>query len=176
MDLPVATQWSILDRVLAYDRTFAARSEDGIVVGILYQSAFWPSRQAFEEIQSTSAESATGVLATEELRVVGIEASTTLDLSERLEAEGVDLLYIAPVRASDIVAAVRAATDLRIPTFTGVRDFLGAGVGLGVGQRGGRPEILVNLPVTRAQGMDLDAQFLRLVTMITSGREDDRTD
>ena len=32
MDLQVATQWSILDRVLAYDRQFAARSEDGLVI------------------------------------------------------------------------------------------------------------------------------------------------
>jgi hypothetical protein len=171
MDLPVVNQWSLLDRILAYDRTFSDRTEDGLVVGIVYQRSNRASVLAHDEVREAARTLDGRVLAG--ITLVSIEASTAAELAERLRAEQVDLLYVAPMRAYDIGNVAAAAAEVRVPSFTGVRAYLPVGVGLCVGQRGGTPEILVNLAATRLQGMDLSAQLLRLATVLEArGREE----
>jgi len=166
MDLTPADQVSVLGRILAFDRSFAARADDGLVVGILYQRGYRPSLLAHNDVRTATAAIKGGILGSGEVRLVSIDASSGADLQKELRDGEVDLLYVAPMRAQDVREVARVTTALRIPTFTGVRDYMVAGLGIGVGQRGGRPEILVNLEATRSQGMDLNAQFLRVVTMI----------
>ena len=49
---------------------------------------------------------------------------------------------------------------------TGVARYLDDGIGLGVGLRGGRLRILVNLDACRFEGADLSAEVLKLAELI----------
>ena len=174
MDLLVSTQWSLLDRILAFDRSFEDRASDGIVVGVLYQSLYRPSINARNQVED-EAGALDGIVLGSNSRLVSFDLADVedvMDLGARLEAEGVDFLYVTPLRGQDLPGLASLAGTLAIPTFTGVREYLNAGLGVGMAMRGGRPEILVNLEACRAQGMDLDAQFLRLATVLGHDDQD----
>jgi hypothetical protein len=174
MDLPVDVQWSLLDKVLVWDRAFASRTEDGTVVGVLYQSGYRPSLLARDQVLAAADRLEDGVLARSRITLVPLDASTPQALRAELTTNKVDLLYVAPLRAYDLRRASAAAAELGVVTFTGVREFMTQGMGIGAGLRGGRREVLVNLEAARAQGMDLDAQLLGSVTVIKRDGDTDR--
>jgi hypothetical protein len=53
-----------------------------------------------------------------------------------------------------------------VRTVTGVPHYVEDGLGIGIDLRGGRPEIMVNLVASRAEGGDLDAQLLKLARIV----------
>lgn len=168
MGLPVESQWSLFDRILAFDRTFKDRTRDQLVVGVLFQEANRASRNARNDILEASLSVPSRMLRSETIRFVSLEASTAGELRRRLEQEGVDILYVTPLRAHDIAAVSQVSGDLGVVTMTGVREYVEDGIGLGLGMRGGRPEILVNLDVCRKAGMDLSSELLKLATVLAS--------
>jgi hypothetical protein len=165
MALPIEAQWHLYDNILAYDRGFASRTDDGLVVGILYQSRFRVSLNAHDDLLRMGDEGPLR-LGGHEVRFVSIEVTTQTEVSLRLDQEGVDVVYITPLRASDPRGLAQLAAEHGIVSLTGVREYVTQGVAVGLGLRGGRPEILVNLTSCRAQGMELTAQLLHLATVI----------
>lgn len=170
MALPAMTQWSLFDRILAFDRTFAERAEDQLVVGIMYQRRNRVSSTAREEILAASREIPGRVLDPEQVRFVSLEPSSTTSLRRRMKDEGVDVLYLTPMRAQNAAQIAAVASELSVVTLSGVREYIDDGVGIGLGSRGGRPEILVNLEVCRSVGMDLNSELLRLATVVSRAR------
>jgi hypothetical protein len=168
MALPVGIQWSLFDRILAFDRTFEQRSQGHFVVGVLHQSRNRASANAHDEFLAAVGKGPDLVLTAGRTRLVSIEATGPSELRRRLQEEGVHVLYVAPLRAVDLSQVAAVAADLGIVTFTGVREYMEDGFGIGLGIRGGRPEILVNLDVCRAVGMGLSSELLKLATVISS--------
>lgn len=166
MALPAETQWSLFDRILAFDRTFPERLEDGLVVGVLLQERYRASINARDEFIAASRAIPARVLFEDRVRFVSLELTSPGELRRRLEEEGVDVLYLTPVRAQDISQISELSERLGIVTLTGVPEFVEEGIGIGLGLRGGRPEILVNLGVCRSAGMNLGSELLKLATVI----------
>ena len=170
MALPIPTQWSLFDRILGFDRALDVRSDDGLVLGVVYQGRNRVSTTARAEIVTAAREGSGRILNADGVRVVSLQASSPAELRRRLSEEGVDLIYITPLRAQDASEIAEVAMSLRIPTLTGVREYMEEGLCLGLGLRGGRPEILVNLDACRSVGMDLNSELLKLATVISPNR------
>jgi hypothetical protein len=51
-------------------------------------------------------------------------------------------------------------------TLTGMPEYVEAGVAIGIGERGGRPLIRVNLDASRAQGASLAAELLAISDVV----------
>lgn len=169
MALPAENQWSLFDRILGFDRNLEERTEDGMVIGVFYQSRYRVSASARGELVQAAQGASGRILDLEHVRLVSLEANSEEEMRRRLEEEGVDLLYVTPLRAQEASEIAEVATGLRIPTLTGVPEYMAEGICLGLGLRGGRPEILVNLPVCRSVGMDLNSELLKLATVVGSG-------
>jgi len=174
MALPAPTQWSLFDRILGFDRNLDQRIDDGLVIGVVYQGRNRVSSSARSEIVLASQEVPGRILDRGQIRMVSLQATSMNELRRQLEEEEVDLLYITPLRAQDASEITAVASSLRIATLTGVREYMEEGVCLGLGVRGGRPEILVNLEVCRYAGMDLNSELLKLATLIGPEEEDER--
>lgn len=175
MALPVETQWSLFDRILAFDRNFPERSGDALVVGILHQRRHRPSLNAMNEVLAAAENVTTRLLGAEDIRLVPMEFTTLNEMDRFLEREGIDVLYLAPLRSTDLTAISEHATQARVITLTGIREYVELGVAVGLGIRGGRPEIVINLPVCRDQGMDLSSELLKLATVLDAAPPSNRT-
>jgi hypothetical protein len=94
-----------------------------------------------------------------------VDVPTAAALGDALERHQPDVLYVAPLRSIAIGAVREMCERHQVASITGVPDYVDRGVAVGIGERGGKPEILVNKDVADALGMDFAARFLRLVTV-----------
>lgn len=164
MDVPMRVQMPILVKVISFDRRLRARAPDSVVIGVLMQRGNRASVLAHDE--------AVEILTAPGTTIDGIPVRViTFDLDRQsirdvFANEDLTHLYVTPVRAVDIGALASGARAAGITTMTGVAEHLTRGLSLGVGLRGGRPKILVNMAASRAEGADLSAELLKLAELV----------
>jgi hypothetical protein len=167
--VPVAVQIPILAKILNFDRRLPERAGGRLVIGVLYQSRYRASAtvaadvcQVLEQLPA----SALGALESMQRSCVAIDLDATAALDSALKRKGVRVLYVSPLRAvhlQDVAAVSRAA---QITTVTGVPRYVETGLAIGVDMKGERPEIVINLAASRAEGADLTAHLLNLARVV----------
>jgi hypothetical protein len=164
--VPVAVQVPILVKILNFDRNLAERAGGRLVVGVLFQSRYRTSANVAKEVCRALQELPAGVIGAIELSCVAIDLDATSALDSALRLNRVQVLYVSPLRAvslGDVTAVSRAA---RITTLTGVPRYVEIGLAIGLDMKGERPEIVINLAASRAEGADLTAHLLKLARVV----------
>ncbi|HEY7614921.1 MAG TPA: YfiR family protein [Gemmatimonadales bacterium] len=167
--VPVELQVQIMVKILNFDRKLPERVGGRLTVGVLYQGRYRTSANVGGEVCRTLMglpRAALGALETLQLSCLAIDLDETPDLAAALKRERIQVLYVSPLRAfavEDVVALTRAG---RITTLTGVPRYVETGCAIGVDMKGDRPEILINLPASRAEGAELNAQLLKLARVV----------
>jgi hypothetical protein len=165
MATPPKLQFKLLSRILTFDRSINTQRGNVLVIGILYQGGVVSSVDAGTEFLDEALHydsSATGL----SIRCVGIDVGTVRDIAAAIRKESVDLLYVTPLRSIDIGTIGEVSARLKILTFTGVPEYTETGVAVGLDLKGGRPEIIINLPQAKREGADFDSQFLKVARII----------
>lgn len=159
MPVPVEVQVPLLLKLLHFERQLQSRAaDDTLVIGIIYQQRF---RTSFEVKDGFVA--AVGAAAGEgPLRCVPLDLDRQKDLPGALAASQARILYLCPLRAADLKGIIRIAREHRVLTLTGVPEYLGAGVAVGIDSKGQKPLILVSLPAAKAAGADFSSRLLSL--------------
>jgi YfiR/HmsC-like len=167
--VPVAVQIPILAKILNFDRKLPERAGGRLVIGVLYQSRYRASATVAADVCRVLGQlpaSALGALESMERSCVAIDLDATAALDSALKRKGVRVLYVSPLRAvhlQDVAAVSRAA---QITTVTGVPRYVETGLAIGVDMKGERPEIVINLTASRAEGADLPAHLLNLARVV----------
>ncbi len=163
MSVPVPTQVSFLTRILAFDRNLDRMGEE-IVVGVLYQPRFRASLNAKNAVLAAGHEHPW--IMDLPVRYVAAEMADSAQLHRELVRQGVDIVYVTPLRAVAVEEVVAVCRALRLLSFTGVPEYVSRGLVMGVGSRGERPLILVNLSAARASGAELSSELLKLAQIV----------
>ena len=152
LEVPVELQLRTFTRVVEFDRAFHARVGETFSVGIVYQPqvrASYTAARDFLEVSSNEEFSEVRGVPSE-FHMVELE---TLDqLGHAIRDLELDAIYLSPLRRIDVSQVSSVSADSGVVTFTGVREYLDAGIGLGLGSRSGRLEILVNLAACPVPG------------------------
>jgi len=166
MAVPVTTQVPILAKVLEFNRKLSARREGELVIGILHQRRYRTSANVADEVHQALSRLPAGVVQGRRIRTVMIAFDDPGDLAAILAREQVDVLYVTPLRAVDIDALKATCRTAQVTTVTGVPEYVERGLAIGVGVKGERPEIVINLDASRAEGAELNAQVLRIARIV----------
>jgi hypothetical protein len=165
--LPAPVEASLLVRILAFDREMIARSNGGLVIGIIYQEKFRTSLlerdemlQALGQIDSVAIGDRSVSVA-----VVSIDIDRE-DVASAITSRQIDVLYVTPLRAVDIGTIAATSRDAKVPTFSGVAAYARAGLAVGLGMRREKAEIYINIAAARAEGCDYRAQLLAMATIV----------
>ena len=162
--VPVPIQAALLTKILAFDRNLPSTDPEGLVVAVLYQEKVRSSVNAKDAwIEAAESLELDGQPT---LRCLAIEITDPEVLRTSLTDRGIHVIYVTPLRAVGMREITAASRSLKIRTFTGVPEYVGAGIGVGIGMKGERPEILINLPASRAEGADFRARLLKLARVI----------
>jgi len=167
--VPVAVQVPILVKILNFDRNLAGRAGGRLVVGVLFQSRYRTSANVADEVCLALQRLPAGALGAMDLSCVAIDLDATSALDSALKRNRVQVLYVSPLRAvalGDVTAVSRAAG---ITTLTGVPRYVETGLAIGLDMKGERPEIVINLAASRAEGADLTAHLLKLARVVGDG-------
>lgn len=166
MAVPVETQVPILAKILEFNRKLAGGQEGELVIGILYQRRYRTSVNVADEVQQAVKRLPAGVVQGRKIRTVAIALDEQADLAAVLRSEEIDVLYVAPLRAADLNALRATCRASQVTTVTGVPEYVERGLAIGIGVKGERPEIVINLDASRAEGAELNAQVLRIARIV----------
>jgi len=171
MAIPVGTQVELIVKILSFDRSLKPALGGKIVMGVLYQSKLRSSTDAMEEVVGTSTELPADGFDSSRIQCVPLELTSMTDLERELDLNQIDVLYLTPMRAVEISSILRVTASRRILTLTGVPDYVEEGVSVGIGIRGDRPLIMVNLQSTKREGADFNSHLLKLAKIVPGGRQ-----
>jgi hypothetical protein len=163
MEVPVRIQFGLFSKIVSFNRSDHGKHNDDFVLGVLYQKAV---RASVEVADEASALAAQLLFDGRKVRVVSIPLSSSTDLDAALVKLHPDALYVAPMRSADIDAISRSSRRLQVLTLTGVSSFVDDGLAVGIAQQGNRPQVLINLAASKAEGADFSSQLLRVSKII----------
>ena len=164
-EVPVDLQVRLLYKIVSFDRNLGARTAgDPLVFAILYQKGFRASSTTRLQVDDAARGESHGL--NRPVRWVTIELEETPDLGSALRSNAVDILYVTPLRGTDIRRIVEATRANQVTSFAGVPSYLERGLAVAVGLERGRPRILINLTAARAEGADFSSQLLQMATVV----------
>ena len=164
--VPVEVQVPLLAKVLTFDRKLASRPDEQLVLGVLYQGKYRTSANVAEEVREAVRRLPPDVVGGRRVRSVAIDLDRTPDLGAALAKHQVAVLYVSPLRAADLRHVTSVSRSAGVTTVTGVPTYVETGLAIGIGVKGEHPEIVINLPASRAEGADLNAQLLKLARIV----------
>jgi hypothetical protein len=156
--VPQGVQATLTVRILEYDRALRTWSGGQLVVGVIAKR---PGGAA-DLAQALGGRDVQGV----SIRVAQHVFRDAEGLRAWIEKSGVRLLYVAEDMGAETPVALAVATGRKLPSLVANRKQFEAGATVGLVVRDGKPHILVNLPVSRSAGMDLDPKLLQLAEVV----------
>ena len=166
MPVPIKIQYELFLKILTYDRSFKKRVGDEIVIGIVYQRRFRISLNVKNELVEVIEKSSTKKLEEIPIRYVPIDLDDEPALTDAISRNSIDILYVAPLRALELKTITELSRQKQVMTLTGVPDYVKSGLAVGIGLKGKRPQIIINLPAAKAEGVDFRAQLLKVAKII----------
>jgi hypothetical protein len=166
MAAPAEVQVPLLFKILTFDRRLGTRPPGKvIVIAVVFQTGFRASLVARTQIVD-GLKALAGWTIPVAVRWVAVGWKDGEQLRLALIHERTDVVYLTPVRGVELDPVTSAARAGGMTTFTGVPLYVEQGLALSVGIVRDRPQIIVNLPATRAEGSDFTSQLLRLCRVI----------
>jgi hypothetical protein len=166
--VPAGMQISFFKKVLTFDRNLEKRSGEELVVGVLFQSRFRRSLSVKNEFFGCLEKMPKDTLDRLSIKFLAVDLSEAADWRAEAAARGVNVLYLAPLRAVDIREIFFASQSQHWITWTGVVEYVDAGCSFGIVLKGDRPSVRINLPASRSEGMDFSSQLLKLVQVVSN--------
>src|SRR5688572_29983840 len=119
-DLSVAVQFPLMLKILQFDRNLASRAGGEIVIATAFQGRYRASARARDDVYRAAQAIPGQRVADLPVRVVDIDLEQ-VKLKDALDRLDVDVLYITPLRATDIATITEVTRELQIASITGVR-------------------------------------------------------
>jgi len=163
-EIPGELQAAIVTRMLGYDRALKGRVGPSLTVGIVVKASDRAATKVQSEMQQAFAaqRSVQGL----PLSIKVYAYAEPLAFADWVTSQGVDVLYVAAGLDKELEAIRALCAEKRLVCVSSVRAYVKQGLAIGVVTKGESAGILVNLPVAKAVGMDLDPKLLNLAEIM----------
>ena len=163
MEVPVQVQFALFEKIVSFNRASNAQAEGDFRLGILYQPAVRASSQVAEEGLDVASRL---LFNGRKVHVIAIPIAGMGDAEAAITRTDVEALYVAPLRSPNISAIARSSQRHKVLTLTGVPVYVEDGLSVGIALKGSRPQVLINVNASKAEGADFSSQLLRIAKTI----------
>jgi hypothetical protein len=161
--IPPGVQLMLFSKIWMFDRSVPKNST--VVIAVLFQSSVRTSVEEKDRLlEAARSEHAN-------LTCVPVALDDPENIGTVLDHVNATAFYLTEMRGIDLHRIIEASRARRIKTITANVEYLDEGVAIGLRVRNDKPDIVVNLAAARAEGSDLSAQLLRLVTVRGQGSQ-----
>lgn len=163
--VPFAIQVPLVLKALTYDRSLKSRVTDQVRIAVL--SPPGKVREAIDELNASLASLPARSLDGRPVQFVEVAAGDEESLDRALRTGHWAAAYAMPgFGAREMDQIKRAAQSARVLLVAAASEDVSRGMAFGVGERDGKPVMVVNLTVTKACGSEFDLALLRLAQVI----------
>jgi len=166
IQVPVEQQVPLLIKILNFDRNLRRNANKQIVFAILYQKMYRKSLDVKNEFEQTISKYSLTKIDTFQIKFIVIDVNEDSDLASVIARNQVNMIYLAPVKATNIGDITTISRQKQITSMTGVPEYVNEGISIGVGVKGDKPQILINLNSAKAEGINFNSQLLKLAKII----------
>jgi hypothetical protein len=166
MAVPVEVQMPLLFKVLSYDHNLLSKAKEQLVVGILFQGAVASSSETKDAALRLHADGSLSSMDGIPLEFVPIDISEDPDWPAKVAFMAPDILYVAPLRGVAIQSVATITRAHQIATITGIPEYVDRGLGIGIAGKEDKPQIVINLPASKAEGLNIGSQALKLARLV----------
>jgi hypothetical protein len=170
---PVDVQIPLLLKILNFDRSLAVEGQRDLVVGVLYQAGYRTSAQVAEQVRRILLDQPQQGVGAWTIHVVSIDLDKAADLDSALAQQHLMVLYVSPLRAASLRKISGATRARQVTTLTGVPNYVEDGLAIGIDLQDERPQIIMNLSASKAEGADFTSQLLQLVRLVDQAKRED---
>lgn len=163
--MPVEVQVPLFKKILTFDRNLKSRAGTEIDIGVLFQKGIKLSSDTKNEFITLSTRMLDSIEHTP-VHIVPLEYDDEADLKSNLSKHNIDILYITPMRAVDLEMVSQLCQTLKILSITGVPQYVYDGVSVGLDIKAEKPQIIINLQSSKAEGVDFSSKLLNLAKVI----------
>jgi len=157
---PATVQAQILARLLPFDRSFATKVKDNVVVVLLEKPGNSESSSSVKQI--AKALDGVGKIGGHHITVSVVAFSGAGPAVATCKSKGAHAVYVSPGLGSDTGALAAALVGSGIVSFAAVESYVPSGISVGVSIVSGKPQMSINLAKARAQRIDFPATVLKL--------------
>jgi hypothetical protein len=156
-------QIALLMKILTYDRQFEKKAKGQVLVGVVYLESDQTSLAALEGIGQALFAAKTKKVKTLGLGFLKLAYTTTGEMEKIIKEKGVNVLYVTPgFNAKQLSELIRISQANQMTSTTGFTDYVDKGIAVGVGMERNKPQIVINLPASKSEGSEFDAQLLQM--------------
>jgi hypothetical protein len=166
MPLPIENQVPLFIKILNYDRQFKTRISNSVVIGILYQNKFRASSIAKDEFIKYLFLNSENSIDGKPFSCIPIEYNNLENLEKLAGEKNLNILYVTPMRSTDIIKVSRICRENKIISISGVPEYIREGLSVGLDMKSDNPKILINLDAAKSEGADFKSQLLKISEII----------
>ena len=158
-------QYTLLLKILTYDKNFLNKATDKVIIGIVFQSGYRVSVDAKETLVDAIDESGLKV----ENRIVSyilMDMSGSGSMEYFVNNSYPDVLFVLPMRGINMSYITSLSKRYKIMTFTSVPAYMNDGISTCVNMDGEKPVIMINRNSARSEGLDFSSQLLKVARII----------
>jgi hypothetical protein len=159
-------QVPLLLKILTYDRHLEARVGQQLVIGIIRSPTSAASVRACEDVLAILQGYLGKTVKKIPIDFYWHDYSNPDKLQAWVKAKKINVFYVAPGNDKNLGAILKVGQDSGVSSMTGVAEYVGRGVAVGIGERQAKPQILINLESSRREGSEFDASLLRVATIV----------
>ena len=167
-DMAVAAdrQVPLLLKILTYDRQLEVKAGSELVIGIVSSPTSLASAKARGDVETVLHSYLGKTVKKLPLQYYWQDYTTPEKLVGWIKAKKISVLYLSPGVEKSLTAILNVSRENHVTSITGVPDYVEKGVSVGIGERQAKPQILINLTSSKAEGSEFDASLLRIATVI----------
>ena len=171
-EVPFNLQVKNLFTALEYDKNFSIRTDDTLIIGILYfpeePNSIKEALALYKALKTYKSKTLDNLQMSSFL----FSCSSISSLESIISIDKIDLLYISLGRKSIIRNMTKVTQSKKVFSFTSYPDYVSeCGVSMAVGYEDDNPKIYLNLSSAKAEGADFNAKFLRVANIIDENGE-----
>lgn len=156
-EVPAAHKVKVLLTAMSFDKSLKSRAGDKITIVVLGKCG------TLAAMQEASGKAINGL----PISVQTIEAFKDAgDLTEQLKKFSATALYICEANDAAIGSISSVAGKLKVLTLAEDPSWVEGKIALGVGEKGGRAELILNVNAAKAAGADFDARIFGVARVV----------
>ncbi len=175
MAVSAEVQVPIFLKALAYDRNLTEKARGDILIGLLYEPGDAESEAAARSVAKLMAAYPTEDVVDLPIYYRMIPFRDSTELAQIIQDEWVDVLYLAPGVRGHLGSVLDVVSGHKVLSMAGVASYVDEGVSMGVEERDGHAQIVVNLSSAESAGSKFAGHFLSLCRVIRKSERDSTT-
>jgi len=166
LSVPVNIQMPIIFKILTYTRSSKLSAANPIRIAIFYQKSNRYSLETKNYISEMIEQPEYQKLDSRKIIYSFFSVRDEIEIQNMVNNHKIDIAYILPLKSINLDELVEIFKKEKILCISSVAEYVMDGLPIGIGTKGDKPLIMINLSYATETGIEFNSQLLKIAKVI----------